>query len=70
MVVMTMVAMMMCGGKSRAGKYEDKQNSSENLLHGPNLACGSMWEQASESRQERGARATRREHTRRKLKIR
>ena len=51
-VVMTMVAMMASGGKSRAGKDENKQNSSENLLHGPNVARWQLWKRTPEPREE------------------
>jgi hypothetical protein len=52
-VVVTMVAMMASGGKSRAGKDENKQNSSENLLHGPNVTRRLLWKRTAEPGEER-----------------
>jgi hypothetical protein len=45
-VVMAVVTMVVSGSKSRARKDENKQNSSENLLHGPNVAWRLLWKQA------------------------
>jgi hypothetical protein len=44
MVVM-MAVMMAPGGKGRAGEHEDKEDSSDDLLHGKNLAWGRLWKQ-------------------------
>jgi len=38
MVVMTMVAMMGCGGKRRTGEYHHQKHSSDELFHGLNVA--------------------------------
>jgi hypothetical protein len=38
MMVVMMAVMMVRGGKSRAGKHEDQEGSSDDLLHGKNLA--------------------------------
>jgi len=55
-MVVTMMAVMMSGGKGRAGKDEHKENGSENLLHGANVARAFLWKPAgpgSESSEER-----------------
>jgi len=36
-MMVTMVSVTMSCGESWAGKHEHEENSSENLLHGPNL---------------------------------
>jgi hypothetical protein len=37
-MMVTMMAVMMSGGKGGAGKDEHQENSSEKLLHAPNVA--------------------------------
>jgi hypothetical protein len=57
-MVMRMMAMMMTGGsESRAGKNQDQQEGSKNLLHSPNLAwedCGNGLQGATEPSEETG----------------
>ena len=45
-MMMAMVAVMMSGGKGRAGTNEHKENGSENLLHGTNVARALLWKPA------------------------
>jgi len=45
-MMVTMMAVMMSGGKGRAGKDEHKENGSENLLHGANVARAFLWKPA------------------------
>jgi hypothetical protein len=44
MVVMTMmVVVVRRRGEGRSGEHQDEERSSENLLHGVNVARGRMW---------------------------